>query len=349
MDTTQCINNNIWEAYAHKKLSQADMLYMEQHVKTCEICADIKEGIDALAMPESLSKRVQAVDTAVNEMLIHKTQVKKHNWYWAAAAAIFIVVGALLFINYMPTNEQLAVKDEKQKVASDAPKLEKTDDMNKVIQKEYKQENKEPIADNHKPQSIKSSANTNTFATPPAEKEILAANDAALESEPAITEEISRAETTTKSLALNMARERKTATDSLESSNLANKLASSTSKQKSSMLPAPYNNNQNKETTLSNADYAGVLSAKSNTQEEQILYNAQQAFNKQLYDSCMHYLAPILPNKRAAVYEEAQLLAAKTEIEQQNKPAARVRLKALMKLKGKKEKDAAALLKTISP
>ena len=74
---------------------------MNNHVNTCEICADTKEGIDAMVHPELLEERVSLINGKVNA---YPAQSKTINriWYWSAAAILIMGVGLSLYLNTKP-------------------------------------------------------------------------------------------------------------------------------------------------------------------------------------------------------------------------------------------------------
>lgn len=54
MDTTKCISDKDWERYSRNQLAAEEKAQLEFHVASCEICADIKEGIDSMKSPSNL-------------------------------------------------------------------------------------------------------------------------------------------------------------------------------------------------------------------------------------------------------------------------------------------------------
>jgi hypothetical protein len=91
MDSTKCIVNQQWEAYSQNKLPSKDLELLQAHVLTCEICADIKEGIDVMQTPANLVQTVKKI----NEEIDSKVATKKNRilplFYWAAAASLVLV------------------------------------------------------------------------------------------------------------------------------------------------------------------------------------------------------------------------------------------------------------------
>lgn len=91
MDSTKCINNTQWEAYSHGQLNSNERAQLEMHAAGCEICADIKEGIDSLQTPAALVKHVQSID----EKIAKKT---RRPYAKMIALTAFVAVAASLLI-----------------------------------------------------------------------------------------------------------------------------------------------------------------------------------------------------------------------------------------------------------
>jgi hypothetical protein len=126
MDTTKCISNPNWEAYSQGKLSKTQLDLLNTHAQSCEICADIKAGIDAMQHPENLVKQVAAIDKKV-------TQKTQRPYAKIIAITAFIAIAAtLLFIG----NSFLLVEAEDAEIH---PVLsEKITDANDSVQTEPK-------------------------------------------------------------------------------------------------------------------------------------------------------------------------------------------------------------------
>ncbi len=97
MDATECLNNTQWEAYSQGKLAAQEHALMQSHMLTCELCADIKEGIDAMANPDQLVHIVGKLNTAIDKQLATKKARILPIYYWLSAAAILLVSLSVLF------------------------------------------------------------------------------------------------------------------------------------------------------------------------------------------------------------------------------------------------------------
>lgn len=91
MDSTKCIDNQQWEAYSQNKLTSKDLELLHSHVLTCEICADIKEGIDAIQIPANLVKTIKKINEEIDTKVASKKSRIIPLFYWAAAASIVLV------------------------------------------------------------------------------------------------------------------------------------------------------------------------------------------------------------------------------------------------------------------
>lgn len=114
MDTTHCISDKIWEGYAQKTLSLADMLSLQKHAEGCELCADIKEGIDSLAKPETLPQTVAQINASVDEYLKPKRKKLTILWYSSAAAVVLVALGIVWYNMPVLPNEQVAQNNSQQ-------------------------------------------------------------------------------------------------------------------------------------------------------------------------------------------------------------------------------------------
>ncbi len=91
MDSTKCINNTQWETYSQGKLNSKELAQMTVHTADCEICADIKDGIDSMQKPSELVKHVQSIDKKIAK----KT---KKSFAKVIAISAFVAVAASLLI-----------------------------------------------------------------------------------------------------------------------------------------------------------------------------------------------------------------------------------------------------------
>ena len=114
MDTTHCISDTMWEGYAQKTLSPADMLTLQKHAEVCELCADIKEGIDNLSNPETLPQIVAQINADVDTYLKPKRKKLTILWYSSAAAVVLVALGIVWYNMPVLPNEQVAQNNSQQ-------------------------------------------------------------------------------------------------------------------------------------------------------------------------------------------------------------------------------------------
>ena len=105
MDSTKCIDNQHWEAYSQNKLTSKDLELLHSHVLTCEICADIKEGIDLMQTPAYLVQTVKEINAAIDTKVTTKKSRIIPLFYWAAAASLVLV--STLFMLRQAQHESL--------------------------------------------------------------------------------------------------------------------------------------------------------------------------------------------------------------------------------------------------
>lgn len=114
MDTTHCISDKIWEGYAQKTLSPADIFSLQKHAEGCGLCADIKEGIDNLSNPETLPQIVAQINAGVDEYLKPKRKKLTILWYGSAAAVVLVALGIVWYNMPVLPNEQVAQNNPQQ-------------------------------------------------------------------------------------------------------------------------------------------------------------------------------------------------------------------------------------------
>lgn len=97
MDATKCLNNSQWEQYAQQNLGETEYAALLHHAAHCEICLDIKEGIDQLKKPTSLGQTVERINARVDAKLAAPKSKVIPIYFWLSAAAIFIVSLGVVF------------------------------------------------------------------------------------------------------------------------------------------------------------------------------------------------------------------------------------------------------------
>ncbi len=111
MDQQSCISNPFWLDYSLRKLSQSQLNTIQKHVDSCEICSDIKKGIDAMTNPKELGAIVEGINIKVSTF-----NKNKHNltmlWYWSAAAFLVFGLGLSLYFMNRPASLALQMAEE---------------------------------------------------------------------------------------------------------------------------------------------------------------------------------------------------------------------------------------------
>jgi hypothetical protein len=352
MDTNTCIDNNIWEAYANNAISQGDLIYMENHVKTCELCADMKEGIDAMLDKSLLIDRIDKVNKAVDEIIKQKNNKKYLLAYWSAAAVLLIAVG-LFWFNYTNLVPQLAQNESTLKSPS---VLNESDSIYNYV----------PPKTNAKKEELALNKEQNQTIVKSVPAEVL--TEKSVEAEKLNMDEVSAAETVQKNAGMaegDMALpevKMEAQTESVAAKDKSPAIAYTESKKKVEVknkaakalsLPAPANN-----INLSFNDYV----INNNWMDTVLLYykfnnenysdslnytNALNEFKVNRLDNSLHILDLVTINNQSKYYEDALFLSAQVYVKQNNKGKAKSTLKKVIKLKGKKQVEAEQLYKSL--
>ncbi|MCG9879748.1 MAG: hypothetical protein MH472_04040 [Bacteroidia bacterium] len=108
MDATKCLTDAQWEQYSQQCLSIQEMSLLQSHVGSCEICADIKEGIDTMHDASKLVNRLDSIHEKVDTRVGLKKSKMIPLYFWLSAAAVLVVGIGILFFP-MPKEESLAI------------------------------------------------------------------------------------------------------------------------------------------------------------------------------------------------------------------------------------------------
>lgn len=340
MDTTHCINNNTWELYATNKLNAEELAALQKHVATCELCSDIKEGIDTMAKPEELPHTVDALNKKVDESLAYKQKRKTIPiWYWSAAAVLLITltIGFLYTTNNSSgialtetKKEETKQEINKPKNASKSntnPKKDSTNKGNTSVKTTPKKEGakEKPLLLNTNEEFEKKKTETvnKSKTTAPSSEEDLLEKDMGIEVDTGTL--LKRSSVT------------KTTTTEVTKGSERTKLT----------LPSPQMNNM-----FNNRNYndvnsnLGVFNFKQAT--DSLNYSIALAYYKQ--DSlkrCTENLSQVITDANSLLYEDALLLQAKIYIKQLKKEEARTLLKKVVGIRGKHKREAKKLLRKL--
>jgi TolA-binding protein len=338
MDTLVCINNTIWEAYASKTISKADFIYMTNHVKTCEICADVKEGIDIMPESKLLVDKINKVNNEVDLLIKQKNKTRPLIYYWGTAAILFISVG-LFWYNTLDFKEEIAFKETLKPAPKSEIELPQKDAIYNYVLPQIK-ENKidKNLAEVYKPTEVKTEEERMSQVESAADMEMVKS----VESEAPQIEfkAAAAAKYDTISLAQN--------DDFRSKENVSQKAISMasvtvTKKGKMPSIPAAANNN-----AMNNNSYFVSNQVTNNSLIDSVNFaKAQKAFNENHFDTSLNLLNTFQINMRSNYYEDALFLSAQTYLRQNKKPEAKNVLNVLINFKGKKQKEAKRLLKSI--
>lgn len=346
MDTTQCIENKIWELYSTKRLSKVELEILHAHVLGCDMCLDIKEGIDAMENPYSLKSRIEALDQKVD----NRTQPSKRtfsSFWFAVAAAVFLFAIGLSWILFNNKETEVVIKtienalpvdtihrENKLTTTKEKETIKKTPP---VIGMEKSPSGPPQIEDVLQEDVIEQFKDTKSDAIVEQRQE--------LEKNPVVTASESEAtisDDSKDSPAESTVQKTPTWTfgdgESKEKSNrnISNRKKSVKSTSSFKRLPAPANNSNNMKDDL---DGMMVLT------NDSIQYaKAIQYYQTKNYDSCMIIINRLSTNKQSAYFEASYLLKAKTFIQKSQPENAKIILQYVIQLNGKLAAEAKKLL-----
>ncbi len=128
MDNQSCISNEVWLRYAEGKLNADELEVLSSHVITCDMCMDIKSGIDAMKQPKGLADKIKTLEKLVDaHPKIKNKQLSAYVWF--GIAATLLAVSGLLLLLLKPQEEELAVHYPKPSQVQSVPEanIPKTD------------------------------------------------------------------------------------------------------------------------------------------------------------------------------------------------------------------------------
>lgn len=97
MDKFTCLSDAEWESYHSGNLSEPEKLKCEEHIASCEICGDMKEGLLLLnkgQVQESLSR----IDKAIASKIQPRKAAIEPLWIYSAAAVLLAALAGLLLL-----------------------------------------------------------------------------------------------------------------------------------------------------------------------------------------------------------------------------------------------------------
>ncbi|MDD2387523.1 MAG: TonB family protein [Bacteroidales bacterium] len=110
-DTSNCFSQEFLLKYINNELSNAENSIVENHIKDCNICSDIVDGLLMMENPNEIIEIANSINVAIDLKTKKKKRVFGMNTVtFRTVAAIFLLLlgsGAFLFINNMLTNVQI--------------------------------------------------------------------------------------------------------------------------------------------------------------------------------------------------------------------------------------------------
>jgi hypothetical protein len=368
MELSNCITDNIWLDYSRNNLGSKDMDLVIKHVKICEICFDIKAGIDSMSNSSNLELEVSKLNNKVTN-LTNDHKSKKPYLYWSAAAIVIFGVGLSWFVLTKNTDKLNVLNIEKSiykrkdksqydtfnKKDLDIVRLEKP--INKtnrhankenglVTEKSYSLQNESYIEsmDDSKNLLLNDTGNIGGFKDTISRglaynfngtNETNLFSSHAEESDKDNYSSIPLNNITANTDFETKSDDNKEDTKTESSKNLRNKVSLSSTKSKT--FPAPANNSND---NLSLNKYFN----QSDSSQLEIAY--QYYYSNNLND-CLVYLQKVLSNSDSKYFEEALLLKAETLIKQKKVKEAKLELKKLISLNGLFREKAELMLKSL--
>ena len=348
MDSQHCISDQHWQQYAAGKADTALLHAIEVHITSCEICADIKEGIDAMTKPSELPNYVALLNKKANE------GQKQRIFLWpmatfAKAAAIFMVAVALGWLAYNKLSNHEVVKNKTNPSSIGDSTHQKPDTALK--------EKATELAIDQKP------------TLPPQQGQIKYVSPITVTQNESLTEDVqvekkipqtenikalSQNESTDVESASNndAKKEAETSTDDADNvdENLSKEsvtMVEITSKSRHKRLKSGGNLSK-KPSSVKSPSVADKDKFKVVTDSDSMVFEkANSNYTSKKYGNAISLLDNITKNQQSKYYEDALLLKSKCFIAIKRNTEARNLLNEVIKLNGKQRQAAENLLKTI--
>lgn len=325
MDTTQCINNPDWIAYAEGTLNAAALLYLQEHVRSCAICADMKEGIDAMPRPALLQQRISRIHSRVDDRSTPKRRALT-GWYWMAAAVLLAGIAGTWLLKNPPAGNTLT---QQQPPASPLPE----NTLPAPIPEQQQNEQQAEIPAPEKGRKVQVHEN----ATSPPEKD---REQPLVEKIIVEDRQVVLAETFKKPA--DQETEKSTTSDDYREDK------KSLGKYKKETLPSSYNNSYNNLRNFPSLNNSGNLLSETDTTGDAARYAAALLdFGDSLYPSCLEQLQPVISNTASLYYEDALLLSARALLALEQSAEAKDLLQKILLLEGPRREEAQQLLEHI--
>lgn len=342
MDTTKCISDNLWERYSRKQLGADEQHLLLQHVASCEICADIKEGIDLMNTPSKLSQINNHLQQQIHDRVRSEPKKRTPIFYWLAAAAVLVVATFGML--------ELSKKSDQQQ-AKIIP-LVQPDTLTK-----YEDNKTIVLADKPKPKTKRTSQKA---VRKPETNIPLVAVPSQVQSDESVSEESSAV--LTKSVSTSGENQRqesekesevRVSTPQIDDAkdikieSTTAKLPDQKRKKSARSLSMPSNkayNNNNQVFESDNYSNHTQNLPYSRMSDSLVILEATRYLETGAYDSALVVVKPLLLNTIGYWYEEARWVQALCLYGKGDKANAKIIMQYLAKGNGKRQKDAIILL-----
>ncbi|MCB9251287.1 MAG: hypothetical protein H6605_02370 [Flavobacteriales bacterium] len=323
------IEDDIWKKYSEGSLSKNELERIEMHIVDCEICRDMKEGLDALIVPGELNQFLKNLEEKIDKQ-IHK-QTSRPLWvYYSAAAGILALAVAFSWLIFKTDSSGLVIKDRTISLPSDTlriDRLKKEPELKKDTSETQFTINDNPV----RSEAIKNLDETrisrqNSYATDSSIMEMKSRNLTGMASDLAINDEV--AET---SVQKTLRKESVDETDGEVKKSTQIEVTTDTYKN-----VWPMNTYNQK---MMNRGY-------TNSYDTTFISKARVFYNKNQYDSSLSYLNSYGGFQGLILEEELLYLKALNLIKQHKKQEAESVLKDVIKYNGVRKEAAERILKT---
>lgn len=352
MDTTHCINNETWELYASNNLGVKELAALQKHAKTCELCGDIKEGIDALSNPVTLSAEVEALNQKVDEYLAPNKPKRIPIWYWSAAAVLLVSLGVGWLYTQTTVPNEVVVKTDpilkNEKIDSLVkPQVEKKTDIDKkaiTIPTETTKDKKQPAKESAVKEKYTNGADAKDKPSDGEKKNLEFKKDykdvAKAKKKEATFDAELNTELDKKMVVIDTVLSRRSARTTI------NEGVTKKTQSAKDILPSAMFNNyfNNSNMGLTNSyNWPEVIV----TTDSLNYYEGVKNFDAKEFTLCIANLDSVIINITSSYYERALFLKAKAYIKQNKNKEAKKQLNAIIALNRNYKKEAAELLKTL--
>jgi TolA-binding protein len=347
MDTMKCITNDIWELYAAGKSTPDQLHEIEQHALSCEPCADIKEGIDAMADPSTLAQRVSAINSLVDEKVSRGLQ--RSSWFTYTAAAASLLVTAVLGW-FLWTSQQTPVALQHENPAETTiPQTIGPKENSGLVDGIVKEEKAEPQHEDQPPAIADRSIKQPAVADQPLSQENTSDLFVSGDEGPVAPEAETKDAGT--------AKEQNTDKQILDKKITETSVKPQFKTSKESIPGAGTSNNYNISNNNTGTPTSQVSTITDSTEFSRMINmiarsNDSVNYNKALeyyadreYDSCRITLKQVLKDSNSVYYEDGLFLLTKAQVKQKKNKNAEQNLKKVISLKGKRQKEAEELMR----